>query len=144
MLVTTAPPSLPLDKAKQRRQTRLGYLIGGGVLAGAIVIGALTKLIGVTDQPNQPNPKDEAVARDINELDRAGKSAVRLGDAIKSNVSGWNSSLDLTIGTRSADRAEHLADYMCHRFFGNAITQGLWKVRVYLVDGSEGAECTIN
>jgi len=32
---------------------------------------------------------------------------------------------------------------MCHHYFRDAIRPGHYKVRVYLIDGSEGAECRI-
>jgi hypothetical protein len=144
--LTTHPPPLQVD-SPNRRQTRRGYIIGGTLISGIIVISIVAKLLGLADEPPKSSvqtTKDETVRREIDQLYRAGQTAVSLGDAIKSDVSGWNSSLDLTIGTRSTDRAEHLADFMCHRFFGNGVRPSQWKVRVYLVDGSETAECKIN
>ena len=73
----------------------------------------------------------------------AGTVAVMLGDATKFSMNAWTPGLDLTIGTRSTDRAERLASVLCHGWFGDAIRPGHYKVRVYLIDCSEAAECRI-
>jgi hypothetical protein len=69
-----------------------------------------------------------------------GQLAVDRGLALKAAVSGWHSSLDVTIGSRFTEKAEALAYSLCHS--GLELTNK-WTARVFLADGSVGAECSV-
>jgi hypothetical protein len=70
------------------------------------------------------------------------------GDVVAYAVSGWHSSLDLTIGSRNPAKADRLAEELCTETFTADQEMamqlpGQWSIRVYLVDNSLGAECKI-
>jgi hypothetical protein len=60
------------------------------------------------------------------------------GDANKYEISGWHSSLDLYIPNRLEIKAAALASYFCHQRLN--LKNSHWKVRVYMADGSVGAD----
>jgi hypothetical protein len=76
-------------------------------------------------------------------LNAAGRAAVAAGYASRFNVGNWNTSLNLYIGSRSTNQASALSQRFCFRYFKKTLKGLSWKVRVYLVDGTIGAECSI-
>lgn len=95
----------------------------------------------------QKEKRDAAFSADLDALRKAGELAIISGDANKFELSGWNSSLDLYIGTRLTLKAASLARFFCHQYFAQLSPPlkhaANWKIRVFLVDGSVGAECSI-
>ncbi len=113
------------------------------VLVGVIaLIAALPKQELTPAQLIEKQKRDAEFSADYNSLTQTGTLLVSLGDANKYEMSIWNSSLDLHIGSRSALRAASLSDLMCRRYFKRPFHQ-TWKIRVYFVDGTLGAECEI-
>ena len=76
-------------------------------------------------------------------LTAAGRAAVAAGDINKFDVGSWNTSLNLYIGSRSTNQASALSQRFCLRYFKKPLKGPSWKVRVYLIDGTVGAECSI-
>ena len=70
------------------------------------------------------------------------ENAITLDLAIKSDISSWNHSVDLTIGTRNQFTADAFADAVCHHANLRLIDK-TWKARIYLADGTLGSECRI-
>ena len=73
----------------------------------------------------------------------AGRVAVSNGQVNRDEISAWHHSLDLTMGTLAADRAEQIANRYCFGYFNHGILHMPWTVRVYLVNGTLAAECSI-
>ena len=76
-------------------------------------------------------------------LTAAGRAAVAAGDASRFDVGSWNTSLNLYIASRSTNKASALSQRFCFRYFKKPLKGLSWKVRVHLVDGTVGAECSI-
>jgi hypothetical protein len=76
-------------------------------------------------------------------LNAAGRAAVVAGEASRFDVGSWNTSLNLYIGSRSTNQASALSQRFCFRHFKKPLKGLSWKVRVYLIDGTVGAECSI-
>lgn len=67
--------------------------------------------------------------------------------SVTKNAIGWrvdrgNHSLDIKIGSLSAQKAESAAHFACDQPFDHRL-HSTWYVRVYLVDGHLAAECPI-
>jgi hypothetical protein len=71
------------------------------------------------------------------------KQMMERSGAITRGAVGWDGALELTIGSNSNERADAMADQLCHRTFGGQVTPGRHKIRVYLLNGSKAAECVI-
>jgi len=128
------------QKGKRAGFGCLGIIV---VLGGLIGIGALTEKELTPQERAEKQRKDAEFSADYDALVKAGALAVAVGDANKYEISGWNSSLDLYIGTRSELRAASLSGTLCRSFFKQPLKSSNWKIRVYMVDGSVGAECSI-
>jgi hypothetical protein len=102
-------------------------------------------LVNSTSSPPKPSD-DEKLTTDIHKLSTISRSAKQQFGLVSASVSGWHSSLDLKIGSRSADKADATAEQFCNQVFVDGYQLqlvGKWKVRVYLADDSVGAECVI-
>ena len=96
------------------------------------------------EQTPEKAAQEQGFSADYDVLANAGRLAVTSGDAEKYEISGWNGSLDLYIANRLTFKAASLANYFCDGFFTKAFRSATnWRVRVYLADGSVGAECKI-
>jgi hypothetical protein len=128
----------------------------GIALLAVLGLGALA-LFGASNQTHELTPEEKAkqaltekkeqedkaaFSEDYDRLSGAGRLAVISGDANKYEISGWHSSLDLYISNRLELKAAALADFFCHQRLN--LKRPSWKVRVYMADGSVGAECPLN
>jgi hypothetical protein len=104
------------------------------------------------DEVVDKTPSQAPAKADVRNLDEdfdalsliaAGRAAVAAGDANRFEVGSWNTSLNLYIGSRSTNQASALSQRFCFRYFKKSLKGLSWKVRVYLIDGRVGAECSI-
>lgn len=120
-----------------------------GTFLNVLVIGTVGLVAAGMWYSNEKYPdkkaeaEQKALSDDISRLQSVGLWAVANGYAQKFDVSGWNSSLDLHIGTLSAARAATIANGLCTQGFTNWHPAADWHIRVYLVDGHLAAECPI-
>jgi hypothetical protein len=104
------------------------------------------------DEVVDKTPSQAQAKADVRKLDEtfdalsltaAGRAAVAAGDASRFDVGNWNTSLNLYIASRSTNQASALSQRFCFRYFKKPLKGLSWKVRVHLVDGTVGAECSI-
>lgn len=112
-----------------------------------IAVGFGVKVLGDMNTPKSPEEiaqkakDDEIFSKDYRTLKDIGTLVVASGSATKFNISGFHESLDLYLGTTSAERADRLAAFVCRDNFTHVTLD--WNVRVYLVDDRLGAQCRI-
>jgi len=117
------------------------------LVIAAIIGGIIALAPGPT--PEEKAKKDaeqkaqsEMFSADYKALSAAGVIAIASGNATKYEISGWHTSLDLYLANRLDFKAAALANYFCNQNMKLKLPN--WKVRVYLVDGSVGAECPLS
>jgi len=118
----------------------------------SVTHGVLSKRGQAIDEVVDKAPSQAQAKADVRNLDEdfdaasliaAGNAAVAAGDANRFDVGSSNTSLNLYIGSRSTNQASALSQRYCFRYFKKPLKGLTWKVRVYLIDGTVGAECSI-
>jgi hypothetical protein len=119
-------------------------------LFGLVVFG---HIIGKIDENSKTPEQKTAIAADKAEHDRAWdhdfkilwnvkENAITMNLANKSDISGWNHSVDLTIGSHDSRKADVLANAVCRQANLGLINKQ-WKIRVFFADGTLASECKI-
>jgi hypothetical protein len=145
--VSTAAETCPhcgVKRPVKSPASSVGCLV---VFVIAAVIGLGIFLVpGPTPEEKANKDAEEAQRKasfsaDYNTLSSVGAMAVVSGNAAKFEISGWHSSLDLYLPNRLDFKAAALANYFCNQNL--KLKSSDWKVRVYFVDGTVGAECRL-
>jgi hypothetical protein len=128
----------------------------GAVLLIVVGLGIAVSLLPKPEKTPEEKAKDEATQKAADAKQQADKEAfdhdyralvgagilvVSSGNAEKYEISGWNSSLDLYLRDRSNLKASALSDYLCRQKY--SLMGNNWKVRIYLADGTVGAQCKV-
>jgi hypothetical protein len=104
----------------------------------AIIIGTIAALSiwGSFLPKSPPNP-------DIHVLWTVAESAKSLSFVVDSSLSGWNSAIDVTIGSRDQLLADEFAFGLC-RNVNLGLKDRDWKVQVYFPDKTLAATCRLH
>lgn len=123
-------------------------IFGRGSVVALILVGAVFSCIAMEKPPTPEEAAAEAERQaagmaDIKALQSAGAAVVGMRAVNSYEVSGFNSSLDLHLGTLSASQADTMAGAFCLQGINGLSLNQRWNLRVYLVDGKLAAQCRI-
>jgi hypothetical protein len=118
----------------------VGLLVGMFLLLA--IIGSSSSKSLTPEQQAAKEQHDKDWDHDFKILWNVKENATRMDLATKSDISGWHKSVDLTIGSHDARKADVLANTICRQANLNLIDKQ-WKIRVFFADGSLASECKI-
>ena len=141
MTTQTLPP--PIPRPEKKPMGNKSKFIFAAKAIGIFYLIAWSPIIFQSSTENDPEKKkkDEIFSHDIRILDAMANVAATDNSVIKAETSGWNSSLDITIGNRNAYKADALASAVCSN---KNLIDKKWRARVFFADGSQASECFIN